>query len=338
MLASAVAIAMSLALTGASLRAARARSILDYPTDRSSHTQPTPRGGGLAICTVVLAFVTWLTLSSGIDARVGYAIGAGGLVVAAIGWVDDLRTISARSRLLVHVAAAAWAVAWLGGMDTLQLGDRVVQLGTAGTILGIIGVTWATNLFNFMDGVDGIAAIEAISVGGFGGLLLIAGGANALGLLSLVVAAACVGFLFFNWAPAKIFMGDVGSGFLGFTLACLAIAGEAVAAVPILIWAILAAAFITDASITFVRRLRRGSWKTAHRSHAYQRLVQAGWSHSRVTSAVAALNVSLAGMAVYATTHPSTTVVLTIAAFALVAGLYLLVERVQPVTDRQLGS
>lgn len=338
MLASAVAIALSFALTGASLRAARARSILDYPTDRSSHTRPTPRGGGLAICAVVLTFATWMTLSSGIEARVGYGIGGGSLVVAAIGWLDDLRTISARSRLLVHLSAAAWAVAWLGGMETLQLGDRVVQLGTAGALLGIIGVTWATNLFNFMDGVDGIAAVEAISVAGFGGLLLIAGGANALGLLSLIVAAACVGFLFFNWAPASIFMGDVGSGFLGFTLACLAIASEAVGAVPILAWAILAAAFITDASITFVRRLRRGSWRTAHRSHAYQRLVQAGWSHSGVTSAVAALNVALAGMAAYATTHPSTTVFLTVAAFALVSGLYILVERVQPVTDPPLGS
>lgn len=333
MLALAVAAATSLALTGVALRTARARSILDYPSGRSSHTIPTPRGGGIAICTVVLAAVVWLALSGLLADRIALAIGGGGLVIAGIGWLDDLMSISARRRLAVHLVVGAFATTWLGGMSTIELGGRVVELGMLGAVLGTIGITWATNLFNFMDGIDGIAAVEAVSVAGFGGAMLIGAGADGLGALSLIVAAACAGFLYFNWAPAKIFMGDVGSGFLGFTLACLAIASESTGGPPLLVWAILASAFITDASVTFARRLRRGSWRTAHRSHAYQRLVQAGWSHARVTSAVALLNGALAGMAAYAAYHHELLLPLTIAAFVTVGAIYWLVERVHPVTD-----
>jgi Fuc2NAc and GlcNAc transferase len=189
---------------------------------------------------------------------------------------------------------------------------------------------WLTNLFNFMDGIDGIAGGEAVSVGVVGGLLLLASGASELAGTALLIAAASLGFLAWNWAPARIFMGDVGSGFLGFTLGALAIASDRVAAVPILVWMMLLGVFIFDATVTLLRRLRRERFYEAHRRHAYQRAVAAGASHGTVTGFVLMLNALLAIAAAMGWAWPETVPLAILAVFALLVSTYLLVERRQP--------
>jgi len=320
----------SMVLTGLVRKAAIARSMLDHPNERSSHDTPTPRGGGVAIAAVILSFIAWSVASGALDRAEALALGVGGVAVAGTGLLDDLKSLPATYRLAIHLSAAIWAISWLGGLPELTTGSGEVYLGLVGIPLAVLGFVWSTNLFNFMDGTDGIAAVEAVSVAGVGGVLLLTRQAGPLAMLSLVIAAACLGFLWYNWSPAKIFMGDVGSGFLGFLLAGVALASEIGGYVPLFIWAILAAAFIVDATITFARRVRHGHWRVAHRSHTYQRLVQAGWSHRRVAISVAFLNAVLGGLAAFATYHPPMMLPTVVGAFVLVIAVYLLVERLRP--------
>lgn len=221
-------------------------------------------------------------------------------------------------------------VVGIGGMPTLSLGFGTVYLGPLGGVLAAIGIIWSANLFNFMDGIDGIAGVETAFVTGLGGSFLLLAGSNGLGVLSLVIAGASLGFLVWNWPPARIFMGDVGSGFVGFMVAGIALVSERAAQVPILIWAILGAAFILDATVTFLRLLPHKPWSEAHRHHAYQRAVQSGWSHLRVSCAVVAINVVLGVLASFALLYPQATVALTVGAFAFVGSAYYIVERVRP--------
>jgi Fuc2NAc and GlcNAc transferase len=325
-----VSFATSLLLSAVVLRYTRSRALLDVPTARSSHTRPTPRGGGLGMVLVVLAAVTLLMATDHLPGRTGIALLGGGTLVAAIGWLDDLEDISAAARLAAHSVAALWAVTWLGGMPTLTVGSEAVRLGAAGGVLAVVGVVWATNLYNFMDGIDGLAAGEAASVGLVGAMLL-APRQPALAAVAACVTGAAAGFLPWNWQPARVFMGDVGSGFLGFVIAALAVASENAGAVPALAWLLLLGIFFADATITLIRRMaRRERWYAAHRGHAYQRATQAGWSHARVTSAVIVLNGVLAGLAWLGLRRPQLLPSLLLLAGALVAGIYLLVERWRP--------
>lgn len=293
----------SLVLTGLVRAYALRRALLDIPNERSSHTVPTPRGGGLAFTGVFLLTVALLGVWSLLDGAVAAALVGGGLAVAAVGWVDDHRPVPAAWRALVHAAAAGWALFWLGGLPVLQAGGGRIVLGEWGTVLALLGIVWLTNLYNFMDGIDGLAGVEAVTTGGGAALLLWAAGQWGLALASAVVAASALGFLVWNWPPARIFMGDVGSGLLGYTFAVLAVAGEHSGGLPIFVWVILLAVFVGDATYTLFKRIANGErWYTAHRGHAYQRAVQVGMAHRKVTLTVLVLNVlvllPLAGLAV----------------------------------------
>lgn len=286
-------------------RYARRRGILDHPTDRGLHEVPTPRGGGLAIVASFLGGLAALWASGSIESRLVTALAPGLVAVAAIGWLDDRRGVPAGMRLLVHLAAATAAVLALQGLPSLRIGQAALDLGKLGAPLAVLALVWATNLYNFMDGIDGIAALTAV-VGGTGGVLLaLVTGDLPLAAVALLLAAAAAGFLPLNWQPATIFMGDVGSGALGFAFGVLALASERRGAAPALLWVLVFGVFLADATITLVRRAARGEkWHAAHRSHAYQRLVQAGWRHSRVTLAAGALTVVLAILAVRAAFNP----------------------------------
>ena len=199
--------------------------------------------------------------------------------------MDDHQHVAPRWRLLVQGMAAAWALYWLGGMEPMALlGGLPVVPGWVATLIALVAIVWLTNLYNFMDGIDGLAGSQAVTAAGTMGVLFMFSGVAGLACLAWLIVAVAVGYLLWNWPPAKIFMGDVGSGLLGFVFAVLAIAGEKAADIPVLLWFIPLAIFVYDATFTLLLRVyRRERWYAAHRSHAYQRLIQLGWSHGRVT-------------------------------------------------------
>jgi Fuc2NAc and GlcNAc transferase len=192
----------------------------------------------------------------------------------------------------VHFIAAFWALAWLGGLPPLRVGTQVIVLGWPSYLLGAFGIVWALNLFNFMDGIDGIAASEAIFIALAAALLNAPLGANAgVAFAAWLFAAACGGFLLWNWPPASIFLGDVGSGYLGYVIVVLAVAATRDNPAALWVWLILCGAFFSDATVTLMRRIvRKERVSEAHRSHAYQWLARRWGSHGRVTLAFLAVN------------------------------------------------
>ncbi len=340
----AVAVFAGLALLAAVLtdvvRRITARlGMLDRPNERSSHLRPTPRGGGLAMVAVMLPATGWFLLADRQDQPLGLALVGGGALVAGVGWLDDRYHLSSGVRLVVHFAAATWAVWLLGGLPEIRIGHHTLSLGPIGGIIAVVGVVWLLNLYNFMDGIDGLAGGIAVVAGLAGAVGLGMTATNGASLAALVAAAASLGFLVWNWHPARIFMGDIGSGLLGYWFAVIAIAGEQGGGPGIVGWMILLAVFVVDATVTLVRRMRRGErWAAAHRQHAYQRLSRAGWSHAGV-SALALLLTGLLGIAVLAATRrPEWMLAALISSFTVVIAGYLLVERVAPFEGRADSS
>jgi Fuc2NAc and GlcNAc transferase len=299
--------AVSLLATALIRRFALSRGVLDMPNERSSHERPTPRGGGLScVVATTLGLVALKLLGEfSTDALLGVTVG--GAAIALIGWLDDRQGVSARVRLLVHFSAALWVLAWLGGLPPLQFGDSVVALRWLGYPIGAVGIVWMVNLFNFMDGIDGIAASEAVYVAVAAALIAaFAGEGGGSQAPTLVFAAGAGGFLAWNWPPAKIFMGDVGSGYMGYMIAALAIISARHSPVALLVWVILGGVFFIDATVTLVRRVRAGHSASApHRSHAYQRLSRRWGSHLRVTVSTLLVNLLwLLPCAWFAAAHP----------------------------------
>lgn len=277
------------AATAGLLRVLRARDILDHPNERSSHARPVPRGGGIALIGVVLACWAVAATLGGpawdvVRPIVGLCFGLG-----LVSWADDLRGLPPLPRLTAQLAAVVIALLivplgpWFPGpLDPLFM-----------SALAAIAWLWFINLFNFMDGIDGIAGVEAACVaGGIALVSAIAGMNDGTPVLAAAVAGAAIGFLAWNWQPAKLFLGDVGSvplGFLlGWLLLSLAAHGHWAAAL------ILPGYFLADASWTLARRALRGApiWR-AHREHVYQKAVQAGASHAHVSKAVGIANLAL---------------------------------------------
>ncbi|MDT7856502.1 hypothetical protein RQM47_07605 [Rubrivirga sp. S365] len=282
------AAAASWALVGAVRRLALRRGVLDVPNERSSHTTPTPRGGGLAL--VLCAAAAWaLALAAGAPPRSVFGLGLPALAVAALGGADDVRPLGAGLRLAVQVAAAAAAVWALGAWTAVTLpGLGAVPLGAAGGLVAGLWVVGLTNVYNFMDGIDGIAGLQAVVAGAAWAAVGALGGGLVAGWTGAAMGGAALGFLVHNWAPARVFMGDVGSAFLGFTFAALALVGSD----PRLPLAALAFVwpFVFDGGFTLVRRLLRGeNVFAAHRSHLYQRLVVTGAGHRAVAALYGAL-------------------------------------------------
>lgn len=265
---------------------AERRNVLDIPNDRSSHSEPVPRGGGLAIVAVCLAGWWCAPLFSTVqDWRGTACYGVGAALIAAVSWLDDLQSLSRRVRFVVHSFAAILLILGFGAWNTVSLplvGD--FSLAWVGCLVAFLWIVGLTNAYNFMDGIDGIAASQAV-IAGLGWIIL--GRASepwTLGMLGLLVSAGSAGFLIHNWPPARIFMGDVGSAFLGYTFAFLALAAGSENSRLCLAGILLVWPFIFDSGLTFVRRLlERENVFAAHRTHLYQRLVIAGWSHAAVT-------------------------------------------------------
>lgn len=307
-----MALAVSWLGTRAVLDWLRRRQIVDVPNHRSSHDRPTPRGGGIGLLLGLLpALAVFAVLADRIPTWAPLIVAALGL--ALISWRDDLGHVAARWRLLAQAAAVALGLLTLGGAPVFQGLLPPWADMPAAALLWI----WYVNLTNFMDGIDGISGVEAVSLGL--GLALVGLATDAPIAPALIVAGAALGFLWWNWHPAKLFMGDVGSVPLGYLLGGLLLALAASG-----LWApalILPAYYLCDATWTLGRRLVQGKriWE-AHREHLYQRAVQRGWSHARVSIRVAVTNAGLIALALWSLTSPWSA----LAAAYLLAGATLL--------------
>ena len=287
-----LALGLSWLLTALVRRYALHTRLLDRPNERSSHTVPTPRGGGVAIVASFLLLIVAMGLPGLIEHHLMIAALGAGAVVALLGFIDDRSSLPARWRFLGHAAAAAWVLWWMAPIPRIPVFGVLVNLSYAGPLLSGLYLVWMINLFNFMDGIDGIASVEAVTTT-LGGALLWWMAGSGSGWMAAVVFAFCVsGFLVWNFPPAKIFMGDAGSGFLGLMVALLSLwCGQAA---PTLFWSwfILIGCFMVDATTTLVRRVRRGErFFEAHRTHAYQYASRRAGRHLPVTLACAAINV-----------------------------------------------
>jgi Fuc2NAc and GlcNAc transferase len=266
--------------------------LFDVPNQRSSHAIPTPRGGGMAIVASTLGAVMILNLSGWLPLKPTLALMLGGGLVAFIGGLDDRQGLPVYLRLSAHCVAAVLATALIGRIESLTIGQSSISLGYAAWPVTLVCIVWFLNLFNFMDGIDGIAISEAVFMSGAGGILAALNGAPVgMVMAMLVLAAACLGFVPLNWPPARMFMGDVGSGFLGFVIGILALATIVSGTLSVWTWILLSGTFLTDATVTLLRRLARGeNIHQAHRSHAYQCLARKWQSHRRVTLCYIAIN------------------------------------------------
>ncbi len=264
---------------------AERRRIIDHPNERSSHSEPTPRGGGLAIVIIVLIAGSVAAFQAEPSRSPSLIYLVCGAVIAYLGWRDDVHSLSPRARFAVQGLVALTSVLGMGYFKsvTIPLFGQL-QLGAVGFIITILWIVGLTNAYNFMDGIDGIAGGVALSAA-LGWMFLATRTNNDfVFLVALAVAAGSLGFLFHNWSPAKIFMGDVASTFLGYTFAVLPLlsadeGGDALMLGTLLMWT-----FIMDAGVTFIRRaLKRENVFAAHRTHLYQRLVIGGYKHATVT-------------------------------------------------------
>jgi len=325
-------------LTAVVRRYALSRDVLDVPNERSAHIEPTPRGGGLAVVTVVSAGILVLHVAGLLTANVASALLGGSLLIAVVGWLDDRGSLKASLRAFIHCVAAIWAVWWLGGFPAVSFGRFELGLGAFGFPLAAILIMWLINLYNFMDGIDGIAGVNALTVSGFAAALLFVTGSPGLALLSVLIGGASLGFLLWNWPPARIFLGDSGSGTLGFYFGVLAVASENSKALPLAVWMLLLGVFMVDSTLTLVRRLVRGEqWYEAHNKHAYQRAVRAGYSHATVSIGVALINIALGICASTIVLGAGPTPILVAVAFTLLVALYVIVERIKPMAPRPRG-
>jgi UDP-N-acetylmuramyl pentapeptide phosphotransferase/UDP-N-acetylglucosamine-1-phosphate transferase len=270
----AAAAALSAALCAAASAYARRRGLLDLPGRRRSHAVPTPRGGGIGIVGAVLAIALGPRAIAG-DALAA-TLGAALLAVAAIGWWDDHRPLSARLRLVVHLGAAlAVALGVLGAPHDLP--------AAAALVLVALAIAWSVNLHNFIDGINGLLGLQALAIASVLGASAALAGEDVLARWCVVVAAACAGFLPFNLPRARIFLGDVGSGALGLLLGALALLAWRRGVLDGGALLMLLSACAVDATATLVSRMARGRrWWRPHREHLYQWLVRSGASHDRV--------------------------------------------------------
>lgn len=323
-------------LTGVVLERLRRHAVLDRPGPRSSHAVPTPRGGGIAVLSVLCPAWALAIVLAGATERL-WVVLAVAVMLAALSWIDDLRGLAPAVRLPVHAVAVAIAVAAALAGDAPPVFQGLLPDWLDAVATGLLWL-WFLNLFNFMDGIDAIAGSEAASIGGGLALVLLlvwpAESALPFAWLGLSLAAAAAGFLLWNRPPAKVFLGDVGSIPLGFLIGWLLIEAARGGA-----WAaalILPAAFLADATWTLAARTLRGANPMeAHAEHVYQRAVrEAGRSHGQVVTAMLVANAALIGLAIAAEREGERAMAL----FGAAAVLLLLARRLLRPRPRETGT
>ena len=320
-------ILLSWVLTSRVRQYALAQDLLDIPNDRSSHTVATPRGGGLAIIVVLMLsgvislFLPWAPID------VVTCILLTTLAFSLLGWQDDKHDLPVSVRFIIQLLVAALASGWLFLVNAPGWPISFTLIATL--MLSTIWIVWMANLYNFMDGIDGISAVESLVLGATTSYWFAITGAASMAIICIAVAGAAVGFLRWNWSPAKIFMGDVGSLGLGAFFAIIAIIGSTGVGIPFLSFLILYAVYLADSSITLMYRIiKKEKWWQAHRSHFYQRAVQSGWSHAQVSLSVMVINIIfalLASLLMLGMVKASTAIVITMA--ILISLMFLINSR-----------
>lgn len=281
------------------------KNIIDNPNERSSHSIPTPRGGGVAVvCSYLLALII-LMYSQQLTVHIGLTLMAAGFVIALLGFLDDHGHINSMLRLAIHFLVAISVVISLGGFSEVTAFNGL-QLGFLANIIAVLFLVWLLNLYNFMDGINGIASVEAITTVVSMAILYYVLNTTLNSDILWLLAACVFGFLLWNFPKAKIFMGDACSGFLGLTLGILALIALKENLALFCAWIICLGVFVVDATYTLIKRVLSGyKMYDAHRSHSYQILSRKWGSHTPVTLAVAAINLLwLLPLAYYTVTQP----------------------------------
>ncbi len=293
-------------LTGAMRFYSLKYNVLDIPVSRSSHDLPTPRGGGAAIVVSTLALFTYAGMSEIIEWPTVLSLIIPGFCVALAGFIDDHRHVSAPIRLAVHFFASALAIYLLPELPGIAFNSVEFSNPLLIYPLYIVALVWLLNLYNFMDGIDGIAGSEAISVLLAAAAIIFATNDSHWSSILLWTCGPVMGYLIWNWEPAKIFMGDAGSGFLGLVIGVLALSTSVNSVLTLWTWLILLGVFICDTTWTLVFRFKTGQdWHQPHHNHAYQILARKLNSHARTTLGVIGVNlVWLAPLAYLTTLHP----------------------------------
>lgn len=262
------------------------KSMVATVNERSSHTVPTPHGGGIALSITWFIGLFYLYFTEQLEQNLFFALLVGA-IISVVSFFDDIYELSPKIRLVAQAFVALSGLYFLGGFETLTFGFFDIQNSILTNIFAFFLIIWFINLYNFLDGINGYAGSEAI-------FLSIAGFILFSGNYFLVLAAAVLGFLYWNWNKAKIFMGDVGSTLLGYNIAIFTIYYANIEASNFWIWIILFGVYWFDATLTLIRRkLNKEKLSHAHKKHAYQRLTQSGWSHYKVTNYSIGLNLIL---------------------------------------------
>lgn len=282
---------VTLLFTGFMRLYALKKNIIDNPNERSSHSVPTPRGGGVAVvCSYLMALVV-LIYSQQLTVHIGLTIIAAGFVIALLGFLDDHGHINSMLRLAIHFLVAIAVVISLGGFGSVDIFGEV-QLGFLANIIAVLFLVWLLNLYNFMDGINGIASVEAITVTASMATLYYMLSISLHSDLLWLLGACVFGFLLWNFPKAKIFMGDACSGFLGLVLGILALIALKENVALFCAWIICLGIFVVDATYTLIKRVFNGhKMYDAHRSHSYQILSRKWNSHTPVTLTVVAINI-----------------------------------------------
>ena len=262
------------------------KSLVAMVNERSSHTVPTPHGGGIALSITWFLGLVYLYFSSEIESNLFYALLCG-TIISIVSFFDDIYELSPKIRLIAQTVVAISGLYFLGGFSTLTFGIFDIENPILTNIFAFFMIVWFINLYNFLDGINGYAGSEALFLALAGFILF---GGNHF----LVLAVATLGFLYWNWNKAKIFMGDVGSTLLGYNIAIFTIYYANQEVTNFWIWIILFSVFWFDATLTLVRiKINKEKLSQAHKKHAYQRLTQSGWSHYKATNYSIGLNLIL---------------------------------------------
>ena len=303
-------------------------NLFDIPNDRSAHKIPVPNLGGIAIIIPLIFLIVTLFSQEMIGDEIGISMIIGLSLIAIVGLVDDCKNLSAFTRITIYIIASGASLYLIDGVKSISINEYNYYLGGVGYCLGVLFLVWLTNLYNFMDGVDGFAAIETICVSIFCCFLFYSLDNVPFLIIMLCLASTTVGFLYWNFAPAKIFMGDIGSCSIGFFFGLLAVYTGVNGIISISVWLVLLAPFISDATFTLVSRIFNSErWYVAHKSHAYQKLHQLGLSHKQLSLNLFIVNILLIWpLAYHANLHAKYELPIVILSYILMAAIWLLIQ------------